>query len=48
MSPALKNASPRFCSVVISMGQLYEERIINFRELPPPVDWDGVYAALTK
>jgi adenylate cyclase len=28
--------------------QLYEERIANFREAPPPSDWDGVYAALTK
>ncbi len=28
--------------------QLYEERIVNFRESPPPPDWDGVYAALTK
>jgi adenylate cyclase len=28
--------------------QLYEERIVNFREAPPPSDWDGVYAALTK
>ncbi len=28
--------------------QLYEERIVNFRESPPPADWDGVYAALTK
>jgi adenylate cyclase len=27
---------------------LYEERIIDFRESPPPLDWDGVYAALTK
>jgi len=28
--------------------QLYEERIGNFRVSPPPADWDGVYAALTK
>jgi adenylate cyclase len=28
--------------------QLYEERIVNFRQEPPPVDWDGVHAALTK
>jgi adenylate cyclase len=28
--------------------QLYEERIINFGQSPPPLDWDGVYAALTK
>jgi adenylate cyclase len=28
--------------------QLYEERIVNFREAPPPADWDGVFAALTK
>jgi adenylate cyclase len=28
--------------------QLYEERIVNFCQSPPPLDWDGVYAALTK
>lgn len=28
--------------------QLYEERINSFRESPPPPDWDGVFAALTK
>jgi adenylate cyclase len=28
--------------------QLYEERIAYFRQSPPPLDWDGVYAALTK
>jgi adenylate cyclase len=27
---------------------LYEERIMNFDQSPPPLDWDGVYAALTK
>jgi adenylate cyclase len=28
--------------------QLYQERINSFRESPPPPDWDGVFAALTK
>jgi adenylate cyclase len=28
--------------------QLYEERIVNFCQSPPPLEWDGVYAALTK
>ena len=28
--------------------QLYEERINSFRDSPPPPDWDGVFAALTK
>jgi adenylate cyclase len=34
--------------ILQSLYQLYEERIVNFRQAPPPVDWDGVYAALTK
>ena len=28
--------------------QLYEERINDLRADPPPADWDGVFAALTK
>jgi len=28
--------------------QLYETRIADLRAAPPPSDWDGVYAALTK
>jgi adenylate cyclase len=27
---------------------LYEGRIKDFRENPPPVDWDGVFVADTK
>ena len=27
---------------------LYDERIIEFRENPPPPDWDGVYVATSK
>jgi adenylate cyclase len=34
--------------ILQSLYRLYEERIINFRQAPPPLDWDGVYAALTK
>jgi adenylate cyclase len=28
--------------------ELYEERITDLRAAPPPADWDGVFAALTK
>jgi len=28
--------------------ELYEERIADLRTTPPPADWDGVFAALTK
>jgi adenylate cyclase len=28
--------------------ELYEQRIIDLRAAPPPADWDGVFAALTK
>jgi adenylate cyclase len=28
--------------------QLYEERIRELRLSPPPIEWDGVYEALTK
>jgi adenylate cyclase len=34
--------------ILQSLYQLYEERITDFRQAPPPLDWDGVYAALTK
>jgi adenylate cyclase len=34
--------------ILQSLYQLYEQRIVIFRQAPPPVDWDGVYAALTK
>jgi len=27
---------------------LYDERIAYYREVPPPIDWDGVYIAKTK
>jgi len=27
---------------------LYDERVIEFRENPPPADWDGVYVATSK
>jgi hypothetical protein len=27
---------------------LYQERIEYYQEVPPPVDWDGVYIAETK
>jgi adenylate cyclase len=30
------------------LTSLYAERIAAFREIPPPPDWDGVYALLTK
>jgi adenylate cyclase len=34
--------------ILQSLYQPYEDRIVNFRQAPPPLDWDGVYAALTK
>ena len=27
---------------------LYDERISEYREVPPPVDWNGVFVATTK
>jgi adenylate cyclase len=44
----LKNCRAQAPEILQLLYQLYEERIINFREAPPPPDWDGVYAALTK
>jgi len=34
--------------LMMGLYQLYEERIASYLEAPPPVDWDGVYVALTK
>lgn len=34
--------------LMLGLYQLYEERIADYLETPPPVDWDGVYVALTK
>jgi adenylate cyclase len=34
--------------ILQTLYQLYEERILNYGQSPPPVDWDGVHAALTK
>lgn len=28
--------------------ELYKERIANFKETPPPENWDGIYTALSK
>jgi len=34
--------------IVQDVYRLYEERIADLRASPPPADWDGVFAALTK
>jgi adenylate cyclase len=34
--------------LMMGLYELYEERIASYLEAPPPVDWDGVYVALTK
>ncbi len=34
--------------LMLGLYQLYEERVASYLEAPPPVDWDGVYVALTK
>jgi adenylate cyclase len=34
--------------LMMGLYQLYEERIASYLEAPPPVDWDGVYVALSK
>jgi adenylate cyclase len=34
--------------IVQGVYELYEERITDLRADPPPADWDGVFAALTK
>ena len=34
--------------LMMGLYQLYEERVAFFLEAPPPVDWDGVYVALSK
>lgn len=35
-------------ALMMGLYQLYEERISNYLAAPPPIDWDGVYVALTK
>jgi adenylate cyclase len=44
----LKTCRAQAPEVLQRFYRLYEERIIDFCESPPPLDWDGVYAALTK
>ncbi|HMA49594.1 MAG TPA: adenylate/guanylate cyclase domain-containing protein [Magnetospirillaceae bacterium] len=34
--------------LMMGLYQLYEERVADYLEAPPPVDWDGVYVALSK
>jgi len=34
--------------VLQGVYELYEERLRDLRADPPPADWDGVFAALTK
>jgi adenylate cyclase len=34
--------------LMMGLYELYEERIASYLEAPPPVEWDGVYVALTK
>jgi adenylate cyclase len=31
-----------------TLCDLYDERIAEYRQSPPPPDWDGVYIATTK
>ncbi len=35
-------------ALMMGLYQLYEERIASYLAEPPPVDWDGVYVALSK
>jgi class 3 adenylate cyclase/CHASE2 domain-containing sensor protein len=34
--------------LMMGLYNLYEERIASYLAAPPPIDWDGVYVALTK
>jgi adenylate cyclase len=34
--------------LMMGLYHLYEERIASYLATPPPLDWDGVYVALTK
>ncbi len=34
--------------VLTGLYEIYEERIIIYKQTPPPEDWDGAYVALTK
>jgi adenylate cyclase len=41
-------ACRRLAPALAALYQEYERRIADYRESPPPPDWDGVYVALTK
>ncbi|MFO1061239.1 MAG: adenylate/guanylate cyclase domain-containing protein, partial [Dongiaceae bacterium] len=41
-------ACRRLAPALASLYQEYERRIADYRDNPPPPDWDGVYVALTK